>query len=266
MSENKCHCSVYRGVLFGATLALLALSNGSRMSELLQVSWNKERRVTRTETVVVLGEDGQPLLGEAKQPLTKLVKLHFQYLLPKGAKADKERQLFPLSKEAVRLFGEIKTLLEETHREIPLVAPSRANTKYEYLKPERYLFQWAASADGEQGAISPSDAQTLLRFILFVLDLFTAPGKPLRLSLHILRHVMPTYARHYRKVPPEAIAYFFLHHRLKELTGRTPPLADISEYYTLITEEHRFAIIRADLDEQEEMDHELLQAAQPQQD
>lgn len=32
-----------RGILFGTALALLALSNGSRVSELLQVSWNKER-------------------------------------------------------------------------------------------------------------------------------------------------------------------------------------------------------------------------------
>ncbi len=250
--------SLYRGVLFGATLALLALSNGSRMSELLQVSWNKEHRVTRTETVVVLGEDGQPLLGEGKQSLTKQVKLHFQYLLPKGAKAEEERQLFPLSKEAVRLLGEIKTLLEETHGEIPLVAPSRSNTKYEYLGPERYLFQWDASADGELGAISPSDAQTLLRFILFGLDLFTAQGKPIRVSVHVLRHVMATHARHYRHVPPEVIAHFFLHHRLKELANRTSAIPDISDYYTLMTEEQRFAVIRADLDEQEEMDHTLL--------
>jgi len=251
--------SLYRGVLYGATLAMLALSNGRRMSELLQVSWNKERRVTRTETVMLLGEDGQPLMGEERNPLTRQVKLHFQYLLPKGAKSEEERQLFPLSKEAVRLLGEIKTLLEETYGEIPIVAPSRANTKYEHLKPERYLFQWDASADGEVGTISPSDAQTLLRFILFGLDLYTAQGKPIRVSVHVLRHVMATHARRYRHVPPEAIAHFFLHHRLKELMGRTPTTPDISEYYTLMTEEQRFAVIRADLDEQEEMDHALLQ-------
>ena len=54
------------------------------------------------------------------------------------------------------------------------------------------------------------------------------------------------------------IAHFFLHHRLRELTGRTPSLPEISEYYTQMTEEQRFAVIRADLDEQEEMDHMLL--------
>jgi hypothetical protein len=50
--------SLYRGVLYGAALAMLALSNGSRMNELLQVSWNKERRVTRTETITLLDEMG----------------------------------------------------------------------------------------------------------------------------------------------------------------------------------------------------------------
>jgi hypothetical protein len=54
------------------------------------------------------------------------------------------------------------------------------------------------------------------------------------------------------------IAHFFLHHRLRELTGRTPSLPEITEYYTLMTQEQRFAVIRADLDEQEEMDHLLL--------
>jgi hypothetical protein len=72
---------------------------------------------------------------------------------------------------------------------------------------------------------------------------------------------MATHARRYRRVPPEVIAHFFLHHRLKELTGREPSLSEISEYYTLMTEEQRFAVVSADLDEQEEMDHLLLQMA-----
>src|SRR5262249_41063228 len=72
------------------------------------------------------------------------------------------------------------------------------------------------------------------------------------------RHVMATHARHHRNVPPEVIAHFFLHHRLRELTGRTPSLSEISEYYTQMTEEQRLAAISADLDEQEELDHALL--------
>ena len=250
--------SLYRGVLFGSALAMLALSNGSRMNELLQVSMNKERRVTRTETVLLLGEDGLPQTDENGRPQTREVKLHFQYLLPKGAKTDEERQLFPLSREALRFMEEIKQMLKARHGEIPVVEPARKNTKREHLKPERYLFQWDALRASVPETIRPDDAQVLLRFMFHGLDLYTAQGKPIRVAVHVLRHVMSTHARHYRHVPPEVIAHFFLHHRLSALTGQTPSLPEISEYYTLMTEEQRFAVIRADLDEQEEMDHMLL--------
>ncbi len=151
--------ALYRAVLFGATLAMIAFSNGSRVSELLQVSWNKERRVTRTETIMLLDKDGLPQYGENNIPLTKQVKLHFQHLLPKGAKTEEERQLFPLSKEALRMIGEIKALLEEAHGEIPVVYPSRTSVKYEHLKPERYVFQWAAAADDTTGLLTVVDVQ-----------------------------------------------------------------------------------------------------------
>lgn len=253
--------SLYRGILFGAALAMLALSNGSRVSELVQVSWHMERRITRTETIVLVGEDGQPQIGNDGKPLTKQVKLHFQYLLPKGAKTEEERQLFPVSNEALRLLGEIKTLLEKTYGDIPIVEPARDNSKREHLKSERYLFQWDASSDGKVGALALNDVSTLLRFILHGLDVTTVQGEPIRVTAHVLRHVMSTHARHYRHVPPEAVAYFFLHHRLTALTGREPSLTDISEYYMQTTEKQRIASIRADLDEQEEMDQALLLAA-----
>jgi integrase len=253
--------SLYRGILFGAALAMLALSNGSRVSELLQVSWNKERRITRTDTIVLVGEDGQPQRGDDGRPLTKQVKLHFQLLLPKGAKTEEERQLFPLSNEALRLLREIKTLLEKTYGDIPIVEPSCGNSKREHLKAERYLFQWDASPDGKVGVLTQKDVSTLLRFIFHGLDVTTAQGEPIRVTAHVLRHVMSTHARHHRHVPPEAIAYFFLHHRLTALTGQEPSLTDLSEYYTQRTEKQRFSSIRADLDEQEEMDQELLPAA-----
>ena len=108
---------------------------------------------------------------------------------------------------------------------------------------------------------STQDVQTLTRFILYDLDLYTAQGKPIRVTVHVLRHVMATHARQYRNVPPEVIAHYFLHHRLKELTGRTPSLAEVSEYYTQMTAEQRSAVTRTDLDEQEELDHELLHMA-----
>src|SRR5260370_10744336 len=75
--------SLYRGVLFGSALAMVAFSHGSRMNELLQVSWDKERRVTRTESVLLLGEDGQPKIGDNETPLTKQAKHHFQRFVPK---------------------------------------------------------------------------------------------------------------------------------------------------------------------------------------
>jgi hypothetical protein len=161
----------------------------------------------------------------------------------------------------MRLIGEIKTLLEETYGEVPIVEPCRSSAKYEHLKPERYLFQWGATPDGKHGIMNLQDVQTLLRFILYGLDLYTAQGTPIRVSTHLLRHVMSTHARQYRHVSPEAIASFFLHHRLKELNGRPSSPSSLSEYYTVMTEEQRFAMISADLDEQEELDHALLQTA-----
>src|SRR5258708_19783427 len=173
---------------------MLALSNGSRVSELLQVSWNKERRITRTDTIVLIGEDGQPQRGNDGKSLTKQVKLHFQHLLPKGAKTEEERQLFPLSKEALRLLGEIKMLLEKTYGDIPIVEPAHGNSKREHLKSERYLFQWDASPDGKVGALAQNDVSTLLRFILHGLDATTAQGEPIRVTAHVLRHVISTHA------------------------------------------------------------------------
>src|SRR5258708_40367961 len=114
---------------------MLALSNGSRVNELLQVSWSRERRVTRVETVGLLGEDGRPQIGADAQPLTKQAKLHFQHLLPKGAKTDEEPHLFPLSREAMRLLAQINSLLNESHGAIPTVAASRTNTTRAHLKP-----------------------------------------------------------------------------------------------------------------------------------
>jgi hypothetical protein len=158
-------------------------------------------------------------------------------------------------------MGEIKTMLEEAHGEIPVVSPSRSNAKYEQLQPERYLFQWAASSDGKHACITINDVQVLLRFIFYGLDLYTAQGEPIRVTSHILRHVMATHARHYRNVPPEVIAHFFLHHRLRDVIGRDLSLSEVSDYYFMMTEEQRFAIVRADLDEQEELDRALLRTA-----
>lgn len=250
--------AIYRGILFGATLATIALTNGSRVSELLQVSWNPERRITRTEMVKVLDEDGKPVLGSDGQTTMRQVKIHLQHLLPKGAKTDEERQLFPLSKEALRLMGEVKRMLEEAYGEILIVHPTRSSAKYEDLKPERYFFQWDPSPDGRLGIFLVSDVQVLLRFMLHGLNLFTAQGKPIRVSAHLLRHVMATDARQYRHIPPEAIAHFFLHHRLKTLNSPHASTSIVTDYYFQMTEAQRLTIIREYLDEQEEHDLALV--------
>ncbi len=258
--------SVYRGILFGATLATLAFSNGSRVSELLQVSWNRERRITRTETVTVLGSDGLAVIGEDGKPQTKQVKMHLQYLLPKGAKTDEGRQLFPLSREAVRLLGEIKKLLEEVHGEIPVVRQHHKNVKQEHLKPEQYFFQWAATSDGQLGMLNVNDVQILLRFILHGLEFFTAKGERILISAHLLRHVMATDAKQYRHVPAEAIAHFFLHHRMKLSHNPFASTSIVSDYYFQMTEEQRLATIREYLVEQEEHDAALVLATLSQRD
>lgn len=252
--------SIYRGVLFGTTLAMLAFSNGSRVSELLQVSLNKERRITRTEMVTVLGEDGRPIIGVDGKPQTKQVKIHLQYLLPKGAKSDEERQLFPLSKEAVRLLGEIKKLLEEVYGEVPVVTQHHNNVKQEHLKPEQYFFQWATTSDGRLGILNVNDVQILLRFILHGLEFFTTKGDRILISAHLLRHVMATDAKQYRHIPADAIAHFFLHHRMKSLHSPFASTSVVSNYYFQMTEEQRLATIREYLDEQEEQDAVLVLA------
>ena len=247
--------ALYRGILYGAALATIALSNGSRVSELLQVSL--DRRITQTETVRVLDEGGFPVRGSDGQPVTKQVKMHLQYLLPKGSRTEEERQLFPLSREALRLLGEIKKGLSAKHGSVPYVSPSKTSAKYEHLKPERYFFQWEASCDGKVGILSLNDVQILLRFVLHGLDLYTAQGERIHVSVHLLRHVMATNARQYQHVPAEAIAHFFLHHRFKT-THQSSFTSVVSDYYWQMTEESRLAVIRDYLDEQEEHDRALV--------
>ena len=244
--------SLYRGCLFGAALATLTLTNGSRVSELLQVSWNTERRVTRTETVILQGEDGQAQMGDDGRPLTKQVKLHFQHLLPKGAKTEEERQLFPLSREVMRLLGEIKTLLEETHGEVPVVYPHPHNPKREELKAEQYLFQWQATSDGFYGALSPNDVRVLIQFILHGLEFHRAQGEPFVVSTHLLRHMLSTAARHEHAVSAEVLA-FVLHH---QQMGLAIPV--VTEYYTRMPEEQRVLALDEFMIELEEQANSIL--------
>jgi hypothetical protein len=72
--------SLYRGALYACALATLALTNGSRVNELLQVS------ATRFETIVVDELKNQ-------QPTGRKIGLLVQHLLPKGSTQESERQI-----------------------------------------------------------------------------------------------------------------------------------------------------------------------------
>ncbi len=222
--------SLYRGVLYAAALATLALTNGSRVSELLQVS------ATRFETLVV-DEFKQ------QQPTGRKIGLLVQKLLPKGYTQESERQFFLVGEMASRLLREIGQLLEATHGcIIPVVHPTRS-TKEDDLQPEPYLFQWAASRDGRLGLLSRADVGRLLRFLFHGLNFTTRVGKPFRVAPHLFRHVMATYIRTVKNVPAEAVAYL-LHHRVT-LTGSSHALTipEATAYYSRLPTAQLLALL-----------------------
>ncbi len=224
--------SLYRGTLYACALASLALTNGSRVSELLQVS------ASRFETLVVDELKNQ-------QPTGRKMGILVQNLLPKGSRHESERQFFLIGEMAGRLLREIGQLLETTHHGvIPTVSPYR-NNKAEDLSAEPYLFQWAASDDGIYGTLSPDDVGRLLRFLFYGLTLTTRTGKPIRVATHLLRHVLATHARTIQNVPAEAVAYL-LHHRvlLPDGTGtRAVSISEATSYYSAMTTEQLLAML-----------------------
>ncbi|BCL83922.1 hypothetical protein ccbrp13_63870 [Ktedonobacteria bacterium brp13] len=211
--------SLCRGALFASALAILALTNGSRMCELLQVSADRFKA-----RPYVVRSDEQPS-GEERV-------MHLQHLLPKGKFTEAERKLFPISDGARELLREVAGELRRAHENhIPVVQPHRYNTKREELSAERYLFQWDATPDGKLGVFSPEDVTNLLRFILHGLEFYTKEGEPFSVSVHLLRHVMATVARHEHGVPIEAVARV-LHHECR------PGIVPVSTaYYSEETED-----------------------------
>ncbi len=193
--------SLYRGVLFATALAALALTNGSRANELLQIS------ATRFETMVVDELKNQ-------HPTGRKIGILVQHLLPKGCRHESERQFFLISDMAARLLREIGELLQARYGgHIPIVHPHHQNKKAHDLAPEPYFFQWAASSDGRLGHLILQDIPALLRFLFHGLTLTTRTGEPIRVVTHLLRHVLATHARQVKNVPAEAVAYL-LHHRV----------------------------------------------------
>jgi len=212
--------SLYRGALFATALATLSLTNGSRVSELLQVS------ACRFETIVVDELKNQ-------QPTGRQIGLCVQKLLPKGYAHESERQFFLISDMAVRLLKEIAQELQAAHGGIiPVVHPEPHGGKADDLSPEPYFFQWAASEDGRAGHLTTKDVTHLLRFLFHGLTLTTKAGSPIRIAAHLLRHVLATHARTVQNVPAEAIAYL-LHHRVTlEGSSQALTIPEATAYYS----------------------------------
>jgi hypothetical protein len=222
--------SLYRGTLYATALATLALTNGSRVSELLQVS------AKRFETLAV---------DELKdrQPTGRKIGILVQHLLPKGSTRERDRQFFLISEMAGRLLRELGQLLEETHGgSIPIVQPYE-NTKAEDLSPEPYLFQWAASDDGRHALLTSRDVGRLLRFLFHGLTFTTRTGKPIHVATHLLRHVLATHARQVKNVPAEAVAYL-LHHRVTlEGSSHAVSIPEATAYYSRMPVERLLALL-----------------------
>jgi hypothetical protein len=223
--------SLYRGVLFATALASLSLTNGSRVSELLQVS------SSRFETIVVDELKNQQSTG-------RKIGILVQNLLPKGYTHESERQFFLISDIAVRYLKEIAELLQATHGGvIPVVHPYPRGDKAEDLSPEQYFFQWATSQDGRFGHLAARDVAHLLRFLFHGLTLTTKTGEPIRIAPHLLRHVLATHARTVQHIPAEAIAYL-LHHRVI-LSGSKQALtiSEATAYYSRLPVAHLLALL-----------------------
>ena len=211
---------LYRGALFAAALATLALTNGSRVSELLQVS------ASRFETIVVDELKNQ-------HPTGRKIGVLVQKLLPKGYQHESERQFFLISEMAIRHLKEIAEMLQDAHGgRIPIVHPEAFGNKAADLVAEPYFFQWAASPDGLLGHFNMQDVASLLRFLFHGLTLTTRAGEPIRIAPHLLRHVLATHARTALNIPAEAIAYL-LHHRVR-LEGSSAALTipEATAYYS----------------------------------
>ncbi|GHO50284.1 hypothetical protein KSX_84470 [Ktedonospora formicarum] len=211
---------LYRGTLFAAALATLALTNGSRVSELLQVS------ASRFETIVVDELKNQ-------QPTGRKMGVLVQKLLPKGYQHESERQFFLISDMAVRHLKEIAEMLQAAHGgRIPKVSPEAFGNKADDLVAEPYLFQWAATPDGRLGHFTAQDVAQLLRFLFHGLTLTTRAGEPIRIAPHLLRHVLATHARTALNIPAEAIAYL-LHHRVRwEGSSAALTIPEATAYYS----------------------------------
>jgi hypothetical protein len=109
--------SLVRGVLYGAAMATIVLTSGTRVTELLQISAARFVRITVGEV-----KDGRPT-GRKRGVVC-------QKLLPKGCEHEAERQLFLISEQALKLLRRIGEDLEARHDgAIPVVHPRETRRK-----------------------------------------------------------------------------------------------------------------------------------------
>jgi hypothetical protein len=216
--------ALYRGILYGATLAILALTSEARQGELVQVSAD---RFEPPRPYVIKDNDGEPIINPAtRRPQYSVIVL--QRLLPKGRRHDSERNIFNVS-AAAPLLQEISEGLRARYGgEIPRVAPRRSHTKVDDLKPERYLLQW------NRMVVDSMTVNGLIRFVIDGFELRDVNGQRFRMHSHLLRHVGATAARHEFGLPLDIMADILSHTRDRE--GHAP---EATSYYTRLPLEQR---------------------------
>lgn len=200
--------SLYRGCLFGAALATLTLTNGSRVAELLQVSAERFTNYQSEEQ-------------EGGQPAEDQLLVWLQHLLPKGGRTEEERRHFPISPQSYELLREIGALLYEAHGLLPVISPHQQNPKRRKLSAEAYLFQWQATFDGKNGALSPSDVGVLIQFILHGLEFHTSWVEPFRVTVQLFLYMAGRATREAAGAPADEVTYLLHHQRVPSPGGHS---------------------------------------------
>jgi len=207
--------ALYRGILYGAALAIAALTSAPRVGELLQFS---NRRWDVIET-------------PAEQPSTRPRRVLVQWVLPKGGKVDADRRWKLVAPDLQPLLREIIELLTTQHGgAVPVIRPT-GNNKEEFLVPEPYLFQWGASSNGQTGLLTARDVGVLLRFLFHGVALCTLRGEPFHVGTHLCRHVTASQAKE-EGLPDEAISYLLTHRRGRPASPMQSAVAAATPHYT----------------------------------
>jgi hypothetical protein len=221
--------TLYRAALYGACAAVVALTSGARVSEFLQISDNRWGVVDVDEI-------------QAGKATGNSIEVVVQRLLPKGGKSEQDRQFYLISEQAQPLIQEIIESLEARHGRVPVIQPT-GNGKQEHLGAEPYVFQWEASPDGHVGLLDTSAVGSLLRFLFFGLEFRTRrTGEPIRIAMHLCRHVLAESAHAEHRVPWEAMTYL-LHHQVSVDGRGRLSIPQVTQYYADMAPTQKLAIL-----------------------